>query len=224
MFMSNTGFKTVYLYGAQGLYDGPYNAQESPLEPGVYLLPEQYLDTAPIIAAGTWPVCTSGAWVNEPDFRGQVFYNTEGIAITIEALGAVPAGLLAAPPAPTLAAVQANQVSVLNAACQSAITAGFVSTALGASYTYPSAITDQQNLSANVVSSLLPSLPSGWTSMQMCCDASGIWGYVKHTAAQIQQVGADVKAAIMALLVRNTALQIQVSEATTVAQVQAVTW
>ena len=97
---------------------------------------------------------------------------------------------------PTLAQVQASQICMLNSACQAAIVGGVVSTALGASYIYPSAMTDQQNLAANVVSSLLPSLPAGWTTKQMCCDASGAWDYRPHTAAQIQQAGSDVKVAI----------------------------
>ncbi|MBV8647468.1 MAG: hypothetical protein JOZ06_08695, partial [Paludibacterium sp.] len=50
------------------------------------------------------------------------------------------------PPAPTLAQTQTGQIAVLSAACQSAITTGFTSKALGPSYNYGSQLTDQNNL------------------------------------------------------------------------------
>ena len=125
------------------------------------------------------------------------------------------------PPAPTVAQMQA----VIQTACQKAITGGITSSALGASYTYPTQMTDQANLTANVVSSMLPAAQvAGWTTPQMCCSSSGTWAYVPHTAAQIQQVGNDVKIAIAAMLVKNATLQKQIAAATTQAAAQAVVW
>lgn len=132
------------------------------------------------------------------------------------------------PPAPTsaqlLAQAQQAQLAIVGAACASAITGGFQSSALGKAYTYPSQQTDQANLNANVVSSLLPGLPANWTTMQLCCDENGKWGYVPHTAAQIQQVGADGKAAILGCLTKHAELKAQIAAATTVAEVQAINW
>lgn len=221
--MSFPDFKIVYLYDTNGVYIGEYNAQHSPLdEPGTYLLPELCLEQAPTFVDGTWPVAKDGGWVNEADYRGQVFYDAAGTAVIIDALGEVPAGLLASPPPPTLEEVRAKQSGALNSLCQSEITSGAVSMALGASYTYPTEITGQQNLAANVLSSLFPGLPSDWTTLQMCKNTDGDWGYVAHTAPQIQQVGSDVKSVISALLVRNSVAQKNVQIAALVTEIEAV--
>lgn len=124
----------------------------------------------------------------------------------------------------SLADAQAGQIAANSMACQNAITAGFQSSALGAWYTYPAKTTDQQNLNASVVASLLPGIPNTWVTPFWCEDANGTWAYVYHTAAQIQKVGADAKGAILQLLSKNAQLQAQVMAATTVAAVQAINW
>ncbi len=142
----------------------------------------------------------------------------------------VQGGKLTIVPAPTLTTaqllVQAQQaqLAIVGAACAAAITGGFQSSALGKAYTYPSTQNDQANLNANVVSSLLPGLPANWTTLQICGDADGKWGYMPHTAAQIQQVGTDGKAGILGCLTKNAGLQAQIAAATTVAAVQAINW
>lgn len=125
-----------------------------------------------------------------------------------------------------LANAKAAQSQLVSASCQAAIMAGFSSAALGTAHTYPAKPTDQANLAANVLSSLLPSLPSTWTTQQICATQAvpPVWGYVAHTAAQIQQVGSDGKAAILAFLIKNASLQGQIQSASTVAAVQAVVW
>lgn len=128
------------------------------------------------------------------------------------------------PPPPTLQEVKNSQISTIRMACSTAITSGFTSSALGSAYTYPSNVTDQANLNANVVSSLLPNLPTTWTTEQLCADSTGVWAYRAHTAAQIQQVGSDGKSATMACLLKNGALTMQIDAATTVSAVQSITW
>lgn len=91
----------------------------------------------------------------------------------------------------TLDQLKSNQVATVAMSCEAQITGNFTSSALGAVYTYPSKPTDQANMDANVLSSILPNLPANWTTQQMCADASGVWAYRAHTAAQIQQTGAD---------------------------------
>ena len=124
----------------------------------------------------------------------------------------------------SLAYARTVQIATLGGACGAAITSGFTSSALGSAHTYPSGLTDQANLAANVVSSLLPGLSSTWTTPQLCCDANGVWAYVAHTAAQIQQVGSDGKAAILGYLTKKAILQAEIEAATTVAAVQAIVW
>lgn len=83
------------------------------------------------------------------------------------------------------------------------IEAGFLSSALGAPHFYPSKKIDQQNINANVVSSLLDDVTGEWVTLQICRDASGVWDYRAHTAAQIQHVGRAGKAHVMAALLHG---------------------
>lgn len=124
----------------------------------------------------------------------------------------------------SLADAQAAQAALLNSSCASAIISGFTSSALGALYTYPSQMTDQQNLTACVVASMYAGLPTGWTTAFWCVDSTAKWAWVPHTAAQIQQVGEDGKAAVMGFQEQNATLQAQVTAATTVDAVAAIVW
>jgi hypothetical protein len=123
-----------------------------------------------------------------------------------------------------LASARAAQTVMLTTACTNAIAAGFSSAALGAAHAYPASATDQQNLTASVLASLYPGLAANWTTPFWCADASGAWAYVEHSASQIQQVGQDGKAAILAVLTRKQTLAAQVAAATTLAAIQAVVW
>lgn len=137
-------------------------------------------------------------------------------------------GKLVATPAPTaaqlLSSAQTDKLSALSTACASSIYAGFISNALGAAYSYPAKDKDQSNLVASVTASLVPGLPAGWTTDFWCADLAGAWALRPHTAAQIQKVGLDGKAAIGAAIQKNAALGQQVMAATTVAAVQAIVW
>ncbi len=132
--------------------------------------------------------------------------------------------IVAAPAAQLLAQAQAAQISAITQACAAAITSGFASSALGSAHTYPSGLTDQANLAANVLSSLLPGLPSTWTTPQLCCDPEGVWAYREHTAAQIQQVGADWRSFSSSCLLKKKALEDKIKLAKTVGKVQSLAW
>lgn len=135
-----------------------------------------------------------------------------------------PPEIVSAPASVLLQQAQSAQVSTLRNICQAAIVGGFVSSALGAAHTYPSTLTDQHNLSGSVVASLLPGLPSTWTTPFWCQNSSGAWIFAEHTVAQIQQVGSDGKAWVIAQQTQLQELQAQVMAATTIAAVQAVVW
>lgn len=141
-------------------------------------------------------------------------------------LGVQPtfAQLEAAWPAAQLQAAQASQKTRVQASCVAAITSGFVSSALGSPNTYPSTLTDQHNLSGSVIASLLPNLPSGWTTSFWCMDSTGAWAFTPHTAAQIQQAGLDGKAWITAQQEKLASLNAQIEVATTVSEVTAIIW
>lgn len=61
--------KTVYQYDHAGRYAGTTTADESPLEPGVYLYPARTTELAPPEPpVGKWPRWTGAGWdlVNNP--------------------------------------------------------------------------------------------------------------------------------------------------------------
>ena len=122
-----------------------------------------------------------------------------------------------------LSDAKAAQSNLINMACRAEIYAGFDSSALGSLHHYPAKAQDQSNLVASVTDSLLPSNPADWTT-PFWCESAGAWDYVPHTAAQIQQAGADGKSAILSALGKNEMLQRQIQAATTIEQVQGVVW
>lgn len=124
----------------------------------------------------------------------------------------------------TLDQLKAQKLAQLSDACHAAIIAGQTSNALGAAYTYPSGDVDQRNLNANVTASIMPGLPGGWTTKQMCADGSSVWAYRDHTAAQIQKAGVDVMTAIMVCLLKNDGYRAAVAAAADAAAVNAIVW
>jgi phenylacetate-coenzyme A ligase PaaK-like adenylate-forming protein len=136
-------------------------------------------------------------------------------------LAAVP---VAIPVAETLASAQHSQLAMLAVACQDSIYAGFISAATGVPLTYPAKDRDQSNLAASVLASLMPNLSAVWTTPFWCMDANGVWTNLPHTVAQIQQVGLDGKAAIIAAINKNAALSAQVMQATDIAMVKLIVW
>jgi hypothetical protein len=63
-----------------------------------------------------------------------------------------------------------------------------------------------------------------WTTEFWCADATGTWAWTPHTAAQIIQVGRDIKAAILRLQAKNAVLAAKVAACETIADVQAIVW
>jgi len=123
-----------------------------------------------------------------------------------------------------LQAYKDAKVAALSAACRSAITAGFESDALGELHFYPSKETDQLNLAGSVTDSLLAGLPEDWVTPFWCADSAGEWAMRPHTAEQIQQVGREAKARILALMQHNAALAEQVQLAPDKAVVDQIVW
>lgn len=99
-----------------GVFIGVYEAQESPLEPGIFIEPIHSTELPlPVLGANECAVFVSGAWTVSPDFRGQTFYDqTTGAAVEITAHGLPAANLGALPPPQTLA----EQIASFTAAVQ----------------------------------------------------------------------------------------------------------
>lgn len=123
-----------------------------------------------------------------------------------------------------LVASKARKIAVLNSCCSLTIMNGFRSDALGEPFYYPAKKQDQDNLVASVTDSLIPNLPEDWTTPFWCMDRTDIWAFRPHTAAQIQQVGREGKAATLAAMTKNEQLRQLVDEATDEAQLDAIVW
>lgn len=128
------------------------------------------------------------------------------------------------PPPPPLETVKAARIAALSVACRNQILAGFTSSALGEPHAYPSGETDQRNMIASVTASLLPGLPEEWTTPFWCADSAGEWSMRAHSAGQIQQAGADGKAAIVAAQLHLASLAAAVAGATSADAVEAIAW
>ncbi|ULH08591.1 hypothetical protein [Alcaligenes faecalis] len=116
------------------------------------------------------------------------------------------------------------KIAALSAACRSAITSGFESSALGETHLYPSKETDQLNLAGSVADSLLPNEDVGWSTPFWCADIHGVWAMRPHNAAQIQRVGREAKARILSLMQHNAALAEQVQMAPDKTAVDQIIW
>lgn len=125
---------------------------------------------------------------------------------------------------PTLAEAKAAKAALLDAACAAQIVGGFTSGALGQPHGYPSKAADQANLTASVLDALLNVDDPVWVTPFWCADSTGAWSWRPHTAAQIKHVGRDCKAAVIAAQTKNAELQAAVAAATTVAELEAITW
>jgi len=133
------------------------------------------------------------------DVAGVVYaYEADGSQDHVILAGLIPitadeADLLRNPP-PTAD----QQRAALSAACAASILAGFSSSALSEQHHYPANPTDQINLLGSVTASMLPGIGQDWTTPFWCADAVGTWAHRPHTAEQIQRVGQDAKAAVIA--------------------------
>ena len=107
--------------------------------------------------------------------------------------------------------------------CAKEITNGTISNALGKEYFYPTKDTDQANLSASVLSSLLEANPE-WTTPFWCRDDNGEWQYKWHTGLEIQQVGKDVKAMILAAQYKKVGYDKAIELAHTAKDLEAIFW
>lgn len=110
--------KLVYLFDAATKeLSGEYMAQESPLEPGVFLEPESSTDVTPPAPVLGKALCfIAGAWQQVDDIRG-IWYPTEGGALDITSLlEAVPAGALRTPQPMTAEQLAASKLRALTEA------------------------------------------------------------------------------------------------------------
>lgn len=120
-------------------------------------------------------------------------------------------------PVDELAQARASKLAELERTARTKIVAGFESDALGSPHRYDSEETDQLNL--------IGAVQLGITLQYRCTEvATGIKAHREHTASEIAQVlndGAVIKMTLLQTLAAKRAL---VEAATTIEDVQAITW
>ncbi|MCT8950639.1 DUF4376 domain-containing protein [Pseudomonas iridis] len=193
--------KLVYQTDHLGVFIGAVTADESPLEPGVYLIPGGCVEAAPPAIPEHKAAWWNGrAWQLVDYFGGVVIYSTDtGEPRTLEGFEAVPAGFTMKKPGPNqvwkdgewaddidavLAALRDKKLQAIANDCASCIAGGFSSSALGEPYRYGSAIDDQVNLNGQVL--------LGMDDVYPCYDAHQVMTFRPHTIEQLQKVSLDL--------------------------------
>jgi hypothetical protein len=219
-------WKTVYLFDpATFAFAGTYQAQESPLELGVFIEPVHSTDIEPPAVDADQVAVWNGAWSVQPDYRGQTMYDqTSGAPLEVTSIGAIPAGFALTPPPPTLAQALATKTAELQSDYVAAINAPVsFKNAAGVTSTYPSGNTVQIN-GQTAKQNLEDALTAGsaaWT-LNAWLDTNGV--AQTFTFADLQGLAAAMEAVVTVdwkdLVAKIAAAQ----AATTVAAIQAITF
>lgn len=203
--------KTVYQTNSLGLYIGTATAEESPLEPGVFLIPGGCVDVAPPEAPdGKIQQWDGKRWHLLDYFNGLIIYSTStGEPLTLNGVGPIPHGYTVSRPQPgqvwengrwvddldtLLAQLHSQKLEMINRTCAQVIESGFTSDALEQPFLYDSALEDQINLTGLILSGLDAPYP--------CYTANEQKRYREHTAEQLYAVGLHL------LKHKQTALQL----------------
>ncbi len=133
-------------------------------------------------------------------------------------------GWLPPPDTRSLDETKTGKVGELRAACASAITGGYVSSALGSPHHYPSGDVDQRNMLGSVAASLLPDVGPGWTTPFWCRDEAGEWSFTAHSAAEIQRAGGDGRLHVIDCQTRLAEILERLYAAVDATEVASITW
>lgn len=214
--------KTVYQTNHLGLYVGPAIADESPLEPGVFLVPGGCVEIAPPQAPEHKIACWDGGrWQLLDYFNGLIVYNTaNGEPLTLTGPGPIPHGYTVQRPEPgqiwvdgrwvddldtILSKLFQLKLEAINSGCAWHIESGFNSDALGERYRYDSTFADQMNLTGLIL--------SGLDALCACYDSDNEKVFREHTSDQLHLVGRHLVAHKQAALRQAESLKRRLSNA-----------
>ena len=189
--------KIVYQIDHLGIFTGTTQADLSPLEPDVWLIPGGCVEEAPpkpgLHQVPRWD---GRRWQLINSYQGLTAYSTTtGTPLVLERPGELPAGYTLSVPSlgqvwrsgewvddipATLVRRHAEQYQAVNAACEALITGGFWSSALGEPHRYSSQLDDQLNLTGAVL--------RGLDMPYACSDEKGHKEFRPHSAQQLHQV------------------------------------
>jgi len=191
--------KTVYQTNHLGLYMGPITAEESPLEPGVFLIPSGCVELPP---PAEIPEFKAACWIGKnwqllDYFNGLIVYNTTTQELlTLTGLGPIPNGYTIKKPEPgqvwkngrwvddldtMLGKLYPQKLDTINSGWARHIESGFYSDALGDEYRYDSTLEDQVNLIGLIL--------SRYDALLACYDSEEEKVLLEHTADQLHVLG-----------------------------------
>lgn len=177
------------------------------------------------------PKNNNTVWVINPNVSGVIGSPTSLWTIDVDTNGNFIRVRLMTPQEmdinPALVAqAKATQLALLQAAADNAGSAGVVSNALGTPHLYSSTETDRIYLIGALLTTLPdPSQPAGGTIPYACIDvATGQSNFDVHTYQQLKQVVRDGVNFLLNILMTLATKQQLVTNATSVSQVQAITW
>jgi len=214
--------KIVYQTDHLGIFTGTTQADPSPLEPDVWLIPGGCVEEAPPMSGPHQvPRWDGHRWQLISSYQGLTAYNTTtGTPLVLERAGELPAGYTLSVPGPgqvwrngewvddipaTLVRRHSEQYHAINAACETTITGGFWSRALGEPHRYSSQLDDQLNLTGAVL--------RGLDMPYACIDEQGNKEFRPHSAQQLHQVGDDFTLFKLEHLQRANTLKQQLDQA-----------
>ena len=120
----------------------------------------------------------------------------------------------------TLDEARSMKKSLMKKTASERIQSGIESDVLGAVHTYPTTITDQQNLAGLAQQASIDGLGAKY----WCADDAGLWARRQHTADQLIQLGREVIAHVQAQQDRYETLLGQIDAASTVEEIEAIAW
>ncbi|MNJ24681.1 hypothetical protein D3C77_191050 [compost metagenome] len=193
--------KTVYQTNHLGLYTGPTEADLSPLEPGVWLIPGGCVEVEPPEVSEHEAALWNGqAWEVVDFYQGLIVYSiTTGEPMTLNGMEQIPSGYTVKEPGPdqvwkngewvddtdaVLAKLYQEKLVEITQGCAQFIESGFESSALGEPHRYPSRLEDQVNLTGLMFSGLDAAYP--------CTGADGTRQFLMHSAEQLRLVNQDL--------------------------------
>lgn len=204
----------IYNYHSiTGEYLSIDTADESPLEPGVFLIPAYATDIAPpAVNAGECAVFNSGAWQVLPDHRGETHYDAiTGAPVEIMDIGQVPAGLMAAMP---LSIVKVQRKAAIEAARDAACFADVA--ALSRTWQADKRSQELLGQAIALAGAGLP-LPAVWRD-------AGNADMTVTALADLLAIAGAMAAQTQAAYAHSWALKAQIDAAATAAEVDAVVW
>ena len=218
-----------------GEYLGSSVADESPLEPDIFLIPAHSTSLPPpAVLENQAAVFDDGSWSIVGDWRGNVWHKSTGLSVAHVDLGDLPPDLTAiAKPndysiwgldgwITDLVELRRRKSLELKSFAQIAIESGIDSDVLGLVYHYPTALTDQHNLIGLITESLLPG--AGDQYLFWCADLNGVWVRRPHSKVQIQALGNAVSAHVKTQQSHYELKLLDLSAANTEAEIDLVGW